>query len=120
MIFGVGIDVLDVGRLEQALARRPRLMNRLFSADELEYANGHRRPSIHLAARFCAKEAVAKALALEGWSFTDVEVQSTVPPQVSLQGRAKARAEELNASLVISLTHTSESAAAMAVSYRGR
>ena len=59
------------------LERRPRIADRLFTAAEREYAASKARPGQHLAARFCAKEAVAKALALEGWSFTDVEVVAT-------------------------------------------
>ena len=71
---GVGIDLLDVARFERALERRPRLAERLFTDAEREYAAGRARPAMHLAARFCAKEAVAKALELDAWSWHDVEV----------------------------------------------
>ena len=71
---GVGIDLLEIDRLERALARRPRLAERLFTDGERAYAAGARGRRMHLAARFCAKEAVAKALALETWSWQDVEV----------------------------------------------
>ena len=74
---GVGIDLLDVARFERALERRPRLAERLFTDAEREYAAGRARPVMHLAARFCAKEAVAKALGLTAWSFRDVEVVAT-------------------------------------------
>lgn len=117
-MLGVGIDVLEVDRMERAIGRRPRLANRLFSSNELEYAGKMQRPSIHLAARFCTKEAVAKALALDGWSFSDIEVISGAPPVVKLDGRAKARADELGATLSVSLTHTSNTAAAVAISHR--
>jgi holo-[acyl-carrier protein] synthase len=63
-VTGVGIDLLEVDRLEQALERRPRLAERLFTDGEREYASTRARPVMHLAARFCAKEAVAKALGL--------------------------------------------------------
>ena len=62
---GIGIDLLEIDRLERALARRPRLAERLFTDAELDYAAARARPAQHLAARFCAKEAVAKALGLE-------------------------------------------------------
>ena len=65
---GVGIDLLDIARLERALERRPRLALRLFTDAERAYAASRARPGQHLAARFCAKEAVAKALRLEAWS----------------------------------------------------
>ena len=70
----VGIDLLEIDRLERALERRPRLAERLFTDAERAYAAARARPGQHLAARFCAKEAVAKALGLEAWSFRDVEV----------------------------------------------
>ncbi len=89
---GVGIDLLDVGRFERALERRPRLAERLFTEAEREYAAERGRPAQHLAARFCAKEAVAKALALQVWDPLDVEVVSGAPPTVRLHGRAARRA----------------------------
>src|SRR5207248_6886937 len=74
---GVGIDLLEIARLEQALERRPRLAERLFTEAEQAYAASRARPGQHLAARFCAKESVAKALSMEAWSFRDVEVIDT-------------------------------------------
>jgi holo-[acyl-carrier protein] synthase len=112
----IGIDILEVERLERALDRRPALAERLFTDQERAYADSHARPGIHLAARFCAKEAVAKALALEGWAFRDVEVVATgSAPEVRLSGAAAARAEELGAHPRISLTHTRTTAAAVAI-----
>jgi holo-[acyl-carrier protein] synthase len=112
----IGIDVLEIDRLEQALARRPNLMSRLFTVGEREYAEAHARPAIHLAARFCAKEAVAKALALDAWAFQDVEVVATdTAPEVRLTGAAAARAQELGVQARISLTHTRQTAAAVAI-----
>jgi holo-[acyl-carrier protein] synthase len=113
---GVGIDLLDVGRFERALERRPRLAERVFTDAEREYAAARARPAMHLAARFCAKEAVAKALGLTGWSFRDVEVVATdAAPEVRLSGSVAARAAELGGELAISLTHTDDVAAAVAV-----
>jgi holo-[acyl-carrier protein] synthase len=114
-VSGVGIDLLEVDRLEQALARRPRLAERLFTDAEREYAAGRARPIMHLAARFCAKEAVAKALGLTAWSFRDVEVVATeAAPEVRLSGSAAVRAAELGATVSVSLTHTARLAAAVA------
>jgi holo-[acyl-carrier protein] synthase len=113
---GVGIDLLDVERLERALRRRPRLEERLFTDAEREYAAGRARPSMHLAARFCAKEAVAKALGLTAWSFRDVEVVATAgAPQVRLSGSAARRADELGVSASVSLSHTETLAGAVAL-----
>jgi holo-[acyl-carrier protein] synthase len=113
---GVGLDLLEIERLEQALARRPRLAQRLFTEGELAYAESMARPGQHLAARFCAKEAVAKALGLESWSFRDVEVVGTGgPPEIRLHGAAAERAKALGVSVSVSLTHTGRDAAAVAV-----
>ncbi len=112
----VGIDLLEIDRLERALERTPRLAQRLFTDAEREYAAAHGRPGQHLAARFCAKEAVAKALDLRSWNFRDVEVLGTGgPPELRLHGAAAARAAELGVSVEISLTHTGREAAAVAI-----
>ncbi len=113
---GVGLDLLEIERLERALARRPRLAERLFSERERAYAAGRARPGQHLAARFCAKEAVAKALGLEAWSFRDVEVISGPgAPTVRLSGATAQRAAALGVEVRVSLTHTHHEAAAVAV-----
>ena len=85
-MIGVGIDLLEIGRMRDALERRPALAERLFTAEERAYASRHANSAQHLAARFCAKESVAKALGLTAWSFTDVEVVSTdAAPRVRLR-----------------------------------
>lgn len=112
----IGIDLLEIDRLEAALERRPRLAQRLFTEGELAYAKARARPGQHLAARFCAKEAVAKALGLQSWVFQEVEVVATdAAPKVRLTGRALARAEELRGVPRISLTHTGRTAGAVAI-----
>ncbi len=113
----VGIDLLEIERLERALERRPRLAERLFTDGERAYAAKRARPGQHLAARFCAKEAVAKALGMRAWSFRDVEVVSGEDgvPRVLLHGAVAARADELGVRLHVSLTHTRRDAAAVAI-----
>jgi holo-[acyl-carrier protein] synthase len=115
-VSGIGLDLLDIERLGQALERRPRLAERLFTDAEREYAAGRARPIMHLAARFCAKEAVAKALGLTAWSFRDIEVVATGgPPEVRLGGSAATRAAELGVTARVSLTHTDTTAGAVAL-----
>ena len=113
---GVGLDLLDVDRLERALERRPRLGERVFTDTERAYAQARARPARHLAARFCAKEAVAKALGIGGFAFLDVEVVATEgAPEVRLSGAAAERARQLGAHPLVSLTHTDATAGAVAV-----
>ena len=93
---GVGLDLLEIARLERALERRPRLAMRLFTDAERAYAASRARPGQHLAARFCAKEAVAKAVRLEVCSFRDIEVSSAGgPPEVVLHGAVAEHADEV-------------------------
>ncbi len=112
----VGIDLLEIDRLERALERRPRLAERLFTDAERAYAAARARPAQHLAARFCAKESVAKALSLSAWNFRDVEiVGADGPPEVRLHGAAAERARDLGVTVRVSMTHTGRDAAAVAI-----
>ena len=112
---GVGIDLMDVGRLEAALGRRPGLRDRLFTPGEHTAGDGGPRAARSLAARFCAKEAVTKALRLDAFRPLEIEVVGDGgPPTVRLHGAAAARAAALGVEVVISLTHERTSAAAVA------
>ena len=111
----VGIDLLEIERLERAIERRPRLAERLFTDAERAYAAARARPGQHLAARFCAKEAVAKALGLTSWSFRDIEVVAGEPPLVQLSGAAAERAAAFGVTVSVSLTHTRSQAGAVAI-----
>jgi holo-[acyl-carrier protein] synthase len=89
VIVGVGIDVVQVERLERALARTPRLADRLFTDAERSL-----RPE-SLAARFAAKEAVAKALGAPGglrWRDAEVVSDATGRPRLVLHGGVAAEA----------------------------
>ena len=112
MALGVGIDLIEIERVERALERRPRLAERLFTDAELAYARDRARPGRHLAARFAAKEAVIKALG-QGLPMRQIEVVSGEPPQLRLHGRAAEVAGD--AEIAISLTHSQDSAAAIAI-----
>ncbi|MEV4421859.1 holo-ACP synthase [Patulibacter sp. NPDC049589] len=112
---GVGIDLMDVDRLAAALERRPGLRDRLFRPGEHTAGDGAPRATRSLAARFCAKEAVTKALRLDAFRPLEIEVVGDGgPPTVRLHGAAAARARELGVDVVISLTHERRSAAAVA------
>jgi holo-[acyl-carrier protein] synthase len=111
---GIGIDLLEIHRLERALERYPRLAARLFTEAELAYAAARARPGRHLAARFAAKEAVVKALGFsDGLGLREVEVVPGEPPAVRLSGRAEEAAG--GKTVEVSLSHSREFAAAVAV-----
>jgi holo-[acyl-carrier protein] synthase len=116
----VGLDAVDIGRFRKVLERRPRLSQRLFSVSEMATVSGRSDPVPGLAARFAAKEAAMKALGtgLGGIRFGDVEVvtESSGAPRLRVSGLAKTRADALGVrAWRVSLTHTSELAAAVVV-----
>jgi holo-[acyl-carrier protein] synthase len=108
----VGIDLIEIERIERAMARRPRLAERLFSPAELEDCARRARPARHLAARFAAKEAAIKALG-GGCGPSEIEVEGSEPPSLRLRGRAARRADERRVDLAVSLTHSHGDAAAV-------
>jgi holo-[acyl-carrier protein] synthase len=113
MIVGVGIDVVDVERFGESLERTPGLRGRLFTPAEST------RPLASLAARFAAKEALAKALgAPAGMHWQDAEIlsESSGRPLFELRGSVQARAAELGVGSVhVSLSHDAGIASAVVV-----
>jgi holo-[acyl-carrier protein] synthase len=122
MITGLGVDIVEIERMREALERRPKMKERLFSEAERAYCDSRNKPEIHYAMRFAAKEAVLKALGtgFKGMRFTDVEVMrdETGRPVPSLRGRAAEVAEErgvLEMHLSLSFTHSTAVASAVAI-----
>ena len=113
MILGVGVDVVDIARFEEILRRRPRLRERLFTPTERDLAIAS------LAARFAAKESVAKALgAPAGLAWHDCEVVSAASgrPSLVLRGTVAAAAAQLGIETWhVSLSHDAGIASALVV-----
>lgn len=122
VIVSIGIDIIEVGRVRQALARTPRLRARLFTEGERAYCEGRGAASAqHFAARFAAKEAALKALGT-GWrgriTWHDVEVirQETGEPALLFHGEAREIFRRTGATLAhLSLSHTAEHAVAQVI-----
>ncbi len=98
MIVGVGIDVVPVARFAEALSRTPGMAERLFTDAERTSGSGDRRSAESLAARFAAKEAMAKALGSPGgMSWTDAEILTDTAgrPFVEVRGSVAAQAAVL-------------------------
>ncbi len=86
----------------------------MFTAQEFEYCNSQFRPEEHLAARFCAKEAVIKALGIDGWDPLEVEVVGGGPDvSLRLRGDVAATADRLGVRVTVSMSHLSTLAAAV-------
>lgn len=119
MIVSVGIDVVLVERFEAALARTPMLAERLFTDDERRTASGNPRSAESLAARFAAKEAVAKALGAPGnlmWKDCEIVSDSDGRPWLTVAGTVADTAAELGINRWhLSLSHDGGIASAMVV-----
>lgn len=122
MIFGIGIDVVEVERVESSIAQfGDHFTSKLFTEAERDYCESQKRPAIHYAARFAAKEAVAKALGTGigkdlAWLDMEIRRRESGEPEVYLSGAGEkyAQANQLT-QIKISLTHARHYAAANAV-----
>lgn len=123
MIVAVGIDMVEIARVERLLAAKgDHALRKLFTDAERVYATSRPRPALHFAARVAAKEAAYKALngthqaRAIGWRELEVVLAEDGSPSLLLHGGAARRAIELGVTRVhLSLTHTADSAAAVAV-----
>jgi holo-[acyl-carrier protein] synthase len=119
MIIGVGVDIIEVGRIREALGNArtgDRFRARVFTAQEVAYCSRRRNAHQSFAARFAAKEAMMKALG-RPFAWREIEVVRTDgPPSVCLHQRAQARAEALGIRRIsLSLSHTAELAIAYVI-----
>ncbi len=125
-IFGIGIDVVEVERIASAIERHGEaFLAKLFTPGERSYCEGQKKPALHYAARFAAKEAVSKALGTgiggqAGWLDLEVTRDPSGAPKLVLQGQAAHFAQQHSITEIqISLTHAREYAAANAVAIIG-
>jgi holo-[acyl-carrier protein] synthase len=122
MMTGLGVDIVEIDRMREALTRHPRMKERLFSEEERAYCEARNKPEIHYAMRFAAKEAVLKALGtgFSGVRFRDVEVvrDERGRPVPRLSGKAAefaGAAGVVEMHLSLSFTHTNAVASAVAI-----
>lgn len=122
-VVGVGIDVVPVARFAESLERTPALADRLFTAAERTTASGAPRSAESLAARFAAKEALAKSLGAGGgmaWTDAEVQVDEVGRPSLIVGGTVQARAESLGVTRFhVSLSHDGGIAAATVIAEAG-
>ena len=122
MILGIGVDLVEVARIEQSIARHEdAFLQRVFTADEIAYCAKMNSPAPHYAARFAAKEAVSKAFGTgigADIGLLDIEVRrdESGKPSIVLHGGggdfAKARGVR---AIHLSLSHTAAHAVAQVV-----
>lgn len=113
MIIGVGIDVVDIARFEESVRRTPALLERLFTPVERDLGIAS------LAARFAAKEALAKSLgAPVGLHWTDAQVvtHDDGRPVLEIGGSVQARANDLGVDTFhLSMSHDAGIASAIVI-----
>ncbi len=122
MILGVGIDIIEVARIQASYERfGERFLNRILHPNEISYCISHKVPGPFLAARFAAKEAISKAFgtgigAQLGWRDMEVGRKESGEPFVILHGPGEELLRSRNArAVLISLSHTQDHAAAVAI-----
>jgi holo-[acyl-carrier protein] synthase len=120
---GVGVDLVDIDRVEEMLSRHgERAVHRLLTDGERSYCMSMPRPEQHIAARLAAKEAAYKALQKAGdaravgWRDSEIVLNGDGSPTLQFHGRAAKAAAELKVTeILVSLTHSNHSAAAVVV-----
>ena len=121
-IFGIGIDVVEISRIEESIQRRGEtFLAKVFTRNERDYCDAGHRPGMRYAARFAAKEAVSKALGTGiggrvGLLDVEVEHDSEGAPKVRLTGAAEQFLKQNGIREVqISLSHSGDYAVANAL-----
>lgn len=121
MIFGIGTDIIEVGRMERHLTNSEALRDKLFTDREQAYANDKASMYQHYAARFAAKEAFFKALGTGyrfGMAFREIEVinDDLGKPVIHVHGKVKEFIEKQGVkSIHLSISHVKEMANAFVV-----
>ena len=122
MIFGIGIDIIEIERIQRSIEKyNERFLNKVFTKTEIEYSLSKKNKYQHLAARFAAKEAIAKALKT-GWSkdfrWKDIDIynEKSGLPRVNLRGKLQDFLGS-DKSLKISMSHSENYVACVAIIY---
>jgi holo-[acyl-carrier protein] synthase len=122
---GIGIDIVEVGRIQQLAEEHEAFLTRIYTESEISYCSRKKNRHQHFAARFAAKESVLKALGV-GWArdvkWTDVEVVNDAlgRPRINTYGEVKRLADEKNIKeILVSLSHTAGYAIASAQLVKG-
>ena len=120
MIAGVGTDLVEIARIQNAIEKNPHFMERVYTKEEIAYCQRKKNPWQSFAARFAAKEAVSKAFGtgIGPVGLTEIEIRnkSNGQPEVVLHGKAQAMAASRNIQRVhVSLSHSETYAMATAV-----
>ncbi len=120
MIKGIGIDIIEVSRVENAVKKNRRFLDKIFSEREIEYIEKRNYNKFTIAGLFASKESVSKALGtgIRGFSWMDIEIthNSLGKPEVELKRNAKKLAEEKDInSISVSISHIKDQALSISI-----
>ena len=122
MIFGIGIDLIEISRIKESIEKfDKRFLNKIYTQTELDYCFSKKNRYQHFAARFAAKEAIAKALATgwaKGFRWKDIEIynEKSGMPNVTLNGNLKSFLGK-DKSLKITMSHSEHYVTCFAIIY---
>jgi holo-[acyl-carrier protein] synthase len=118
-VTSVGIDMIEIQRIREALERYEGFRDRCFTAVEQAYCDKRPNPAQHYAARFAGKEAVGKALGFgvaRLFAWQEIEIAGRPKPSVRLSGRIEAWSRRVEAGPIdLSMSHSRELASAVCV-----
>ncbi|HCQ90108.1 MULTISPECIES: holo-ACP synthase [unclassified Clostridium] len=120
MIVGIGVDIVEIRRIETAMNRTSGFLEKIFTDSELKHLKSRNLRPEYIAGRFAAKEAVSKALGtgFRSFNFKDIIVENTAlgKPIVTLSGNADLIAKEMGEyNLQLSISHGEDNAIAYAI-----
>lgn len=123
MIYGTGIDIVEIKRIEKAM-ENPHFLTRFFSSEEIAYFKSRKSAAQSVAANFAGKEAFSKAIGtgIRGFLLSEVEIlrDDTGKPHIALSGSAKKIADGFGITgLFISISHSEQHAVAQVIAERG-
>ncbi|NEZ46711.1 holo-ACP synthase [Clostridium niameyense] len=120
MVLGVGIDIIEIRRIDSAIKRNKNFLDKLFTDKEIEYFKSRKLRTEFIAGRFAAKEAISKALGtgFRGFSLKDIEIQNDDlgKPIVYLKNNAQKKANSFGKYKIhLSISHSEDNAVAYAL-----
>lgn len=122
MVFGIGIDIIEIERIQKSVEKfGDKFLNKIFTKTELDYSLSKKNKYQHLAARFAAKEAIAKALQTgwnEDFSWQNINISNEISgmPKAELSGKLKEFLGQ-NKALKITMSHSEHYVTCFAIIY---
>lgn len=120
LISGIGVDIIEINRIKDAVERNSNFINRIFNSEEIEYFKSKDMRPEFIAGKFAAKEAVAKAMGtgFSGFDIKDIVIEKLTSgkPEVKLVGKASEIIQQMGKyKFHLSISHSNENAVAYAI-----